>query len=627
MQQPQQQQQQQFEVQFAQNVTPTSYATEVATGGPVPPVDAFRTDTFLFAPDEAADPENGKKRRRRAYRADHIPRPPNAFMLFRADFVNKGRVPPSIETVHGNLSKIIGAVWRNLPPHEAQFWQIKAAKAKQDHARAHPEYKYRPTLGRSKAAQDAKPHEIRAAAREALESARADCAEEAALFDAAPEGSIPRTQLGTYTSTPGVQPTTAQTAHDERRFNVVAKYMLGGMRDEELEVAIQEWEKAHDCETECQAAYSPVPSKKRKVAAKSKGPTRSAPARPSRNRKGKADSPAPSSRESSVHSTEGEHEYQFSFDARSFQASSSSSSGPVTPSPPSSYYGSASRSPSPYSAASSSSFQMPFQHGYYQEPTHPAYTGSYVGIHPTFYPPPPMAYEPAPQPQDVPRRRSSSVPPPTVTAASFPQFQPPPFPPPAPSALQRTAPVFINPFAPQAAGGAPEVLAPQPEPAPQVAFVGVCTDAFGRRMSATRTDAIIGAHRRASSAFGYHPDPYAFASAGAGLFDPAYSMDAMYDPGAIAPAETMMPVPEGYFEQPQYPSLVAPTPMRPSDMMCGMAPAEECGYPPVESYRPASAPVAEAEAYTPAKQPSFSLESFVDFSACTDESDVKPEGN
>ena len=38
----------------------------------------------------------------------YIPRPPNAFMLFRADFVRQKHVPGSIETGHGSFSKIIG---------------------------------------------------------------------------------------------------------------------------------------------------------------------------------------------------------------------------------------------------------------------------------------------------------------------------------------------------------------------------------------------------------------------------------------------------------------------------------------------------------------------------------------
>ena len=38
----------------------------------------------------------------------YIPRPPNAFMLFRANFVRQKHVPGTIETNHGSLSKIIG---------------------------------------------------------------------------------------------------------------------------------------------------------------------------------------------------------------------------------------------------------------------------------------------------------------------------------------------------------------------------------------------------------------------------------------------------------------------------------------------------------------------------------------
>ncbi|KIM66787.1 hypothetical protein SCLCIDRAFT_21574 [Scleroderma citrinum Foug A] len=37
----------------------------------------------------------------------YIPHPPNAFMLFHADFVRQKHVPGSIKTNHGSLSKII----------------------------------------------------------------------------------------------------------------------------------------------------------------------------------------------------------------------------------------------------------------------------------------------------------------------------------------------------------------------------------------------------------------------------------------------------------------------------------------------------------------------------------------
>jgi hypothetical protein len=40
--------------------------------------------------------------------AGYIPRPANAFMLFRADFVRQKHVPGSVEASHGSLSRIIG---------------------------------------------------------------------------------------------------------------------------------------------------------------------------------------------------------------------------------------------------------------------------------------------------------------------------------------------------------------------------------------------------------------------------------------------------------------------------------------------------------------------------------------
>ncbi|TRM59256.1 hypothetical protein BD626DRAFT_508736 [Schizophyllum amplum] len=617
----------QFEVQFTQNVTPTSYATEVATGGPVP-ADDYETQNFLFAPgeDDAPEPESTRKKRRRAAKDDHIPRPPNAFMLFRADFVNKGRVPPSIETVHGNLSKIIGAVWRNLPPHEAQFWQVKAAKAKQDHARQHPEYKYRPAHARAaKAAEDAKSPQAARPTRAAPRASAASKVDAPVQFMqyAGPGAPAPRRhRVQTQTPEPSDEQPTVETAHAERRFDIVAKYMLNGIKHEELEAAVQDWEKTHDCETECVAAYSPMPSKKRKVAPKPKPSGR--PARAAAARKAKAGSPSSSSsRESSVHSGDGD--FEFTFDARSFQQDGSSSEGvPLTPSPPPSYC-SGSRSPSPYSASSSTAPES-FQHGYYQEAMYPAYTGSYAGINPGFFQPPPMNYDSIPQ--DYPRRRSSSVPPPTVTAANFQQFQPfqhfedmqqQQSTSPQPALIRDTVPVFINPFAPKAENeAAPEPLATSPAPT----YFGAHTDEHGRRMSAMRTDAIIGAHRRASSAFGYHPEPsYAaqasFYTTPAAMFDPSYRMGQPY--ATVAPYDTMTPSME-YYEAPPYPSLVAPTPTRPT-MASPMIPE-------VESYeQPASCPSSVPASPARDKLPSFSLESFVDFSSCTDDSDVKPEDN
>ncbi|KAJ7816564.1 high mobility group box domain-containing protein, partial [Mycena olivaceomarginata] len=68
----------------------------------------------------------------------YVPRPPNAFMLFRADFVLQQHVPLSIETNRGSLSKIIGRCWHALPPSEKHMWETKAKQAKAEHRLKYP---------------------------------------------------------------------------------------------------------------------------------------------------------------------------------------------------------------------------------------------------------------------------------------------------------------------------------------------------------------------------------------------------------------------------------------------------------------------------------------------------------
>ena len=115
-------------VTFAPNVTPVSFTeTEDAeddAGDPLasialaasdaaagPNVKALSAKLFPSSGAETVPqmPQTRKrcppgKRRSQGY----IPRPPNAFMLFRADFVKQRHVPGSVETNHVSLSKIIG---------------------------------------------------------------------------------------------------------------------------------------------------------------------------------------------------------------------------------------------------------------------------------------------------------------------------------------------------------------------------------------------------------------------------------------------------------------------------------------------------------------------------------------
>ena len=75
---------------------------------------------------------------------NHIPRPPNAFILFRSYFIKSQHVSSEVETNHSTLSKIIGLTWKNLPIEERQIWHARAKVALEDHKRKFPSYAFKP---------------------------------------------------------------------------------------------------------------------------------------------------------------------------------------------------------------------------------------------------------------------------------------------------------------------------------------------------------------------------------------------------------------------------------------------------------------------------------------------------
>lgn len=94
-------------------------------------------------------PTHGKKRGE-----DHIPRPPNAFILFRSSFIKSQHVSTEVETNHSTLSKIIGLTWQNMPPDERQVWHAKAKKALEEHRKKWPQYAFRPSHAKAKGASE-----------------------------------------------------------------------------------------------------------------------------------------------------------------------------------------------------------------------------------------------------------------------------------------------------------------------------------------------------------------------------------------------------------------------------------------------------------------------------------------
>ena len=143
---------------FAPNVTPGTYKESddlvLDTAGDV----SLPPDAQLFPPSEQPPNPPSKRRTPPGKRGSlgYIPRPPNAFMLFRADFVRQKHVPGSIETNHGSLSKIIGNCWRALPLEEKRIWEIKAKQEKEAHSKRYPGYRFRPVHNKNKDKKKAK---------------------------------------------------------------------------------------------------------------------------------------------------------------------------------------------------------------------------------------------------------------------------------------------------------------------------------------------------------------------------------------------------------------------------------------------------------------------------------------
>lgn len=86
----------------------------------------------------------------------HIPRPPNAFILFRNNFTRENqrggpkiRRRPGSAPLEPSLSKRAGNAWGAMSEAEQTPWKEMADAAKLEHKRLYPDYRYQPNKGRS----------------------------------------------------------------------------------------------------------------------------------------------------------------------------------------------------------------------------------------------------------------------------------------------------------------------------------------------------------------------------------------------------------------------------------------------------------------------------------------------
>ena len=70
----------------------------------------------------------------------HIPRPPNAFILYRSDFLKRRVIPPEVEKRQQNLSRIAGQCWNMLPETDKAIWFGKAAAVRAEHRVKYPSH-------------------------------------------------------------------------------------------------------------------------------------------------------------------------------------------------------------------------------------------------------------------------------------------------------------------------------------------------------------------------------------------------------------------------------------------------------------------------------------------------------
>lgn len=129
-------------IAFATNVTPVTFKDAPASSPP--PCGSF----FIEQPDEIPSPRRATHSRKKP--ENHTPRPPNAFILFRSSFIKSQHVSTEVETNHSTLSKIIGLTWRSLPEEERQVWHTKAKAALEEHKRKFPQYAFKPSHAKGK---------------------------------------------------------------------------------------------------------------------------------------------------------------------------------------------------------------------------------------------------------------------------------------------------------------------------------------------------------------------------------------------------------------------------------------------------------------------------------------------
>ncbi|KAG9318092.1 hypothetical protein JVU11DRAFT_159 [Chiua virens] len=127
-----------------------------------PPLDTTRPTTYPLSrtrapsgvsPTSTAPSSDRRAQRNRNRDPTWIPRPRNAFIIFRCEF-SRGHSQGSHESQDDDdvtntvtvktLSKRAAEAWKRLPPLERERYKALADKEREEHARRYPHYRFRP---------------------------------------------------------------------------------------------------------------------------------------------------------------------------------------------------------------------------------------------------------------------------------------------------------------------------------------------------------------------------------------------------------------------------------------------------------------------------------------------------
>ncbi|KAJ3713527.1 high mobility group box domain-containing protein, partial [Lentinula raphanica] len=78
-----------------------------------------------------------------------IPRPRNAFMIFRSEY-HQAKITTDVERDHRHISRIVGHLWNTMSDEDKAPYRLAAEKEKAEHQRKYPGYRFCPGTRTSK---------------------------------------------------------------------------------------------------------------------------------------------------------------------------------------------------------------------------------------------------------------------------------------------------------------------------------------------------------------------------------------------------------------------------------------------------------------------------------------------